>query len=280
MKKKVGLSWSLASRLCSLRNLIFTDLKLTPWRKLLGSTANNHRTGVVINRPKALKAKERGDETGKKSIFGQIYRQLNFIKPAYLRTNPDNRPWSVTYEGEGGTDAGGLFRDSLSAISNDLQSQHLRLFVQCPNSKTGVGDNQEKWLPNPACTSSLQLSMFEFIGKLMGVAIRGRHYLNLDLPSIVWKPLVGNDIDMSDLQAIDSFSHNILEKVSNIESHGVTKDTFEDIITETFTITSADGRQILLKPGGDKINVTWDNRYILHIFYFFIFFFFLCVCVF
>jgi len=34
----------------------------------------------------------------------------------------------------------------------------------------------------------------------MGVAIRGKHMLNLDLPSIVWKQLVGADITIKDLE--------------------------------------------------------------------------------
>jgi len=42
--------------------------------------------------------------------------------------------------------------------------------------------------------------MYAFVGKLMGVAIRGKHMLNLDLPSIVWKQLVGADITIKDLE--------------------------------------------------------------------------------
>jgi hypothetical protein len=37
--------------------------------------------------------------------------------------------------------------------------------------------------------------MYAFVGKLMGIAIRGGHMLNLDLPSVVWKPLVGQAIE-------------------------------------------------------------------------------------
>ena len=37
----------------------------------------------------------------------------------------------------------------------------------------------------------------------MGVAIRTRTNLELDLPSLVWKPLVGQSFDSSDLAAID-----------------------------------------------------------------------------
>lgn len=33
-----------------------------------------------------------------------------------------------------------------------------------------------------------------------GTAIRGRHMLNLDLPSMVWKPLVGQPVTRADLE--------------------------------------------------------------------------------
>lgn len=48
--------------------------------------------------------------------------------------------------------------------------------------------------------------MYEFVGKLMGVAIRTNNTLELDLPSIVWKPLVGQDLEIGDLTAIDQIA--------------------------------------------------------------------------
>ena len=129
-----------------------------------------------------------GDPSGSRSFFGQAFRQLHFISPTNLRTNSDY-PWKVTYTGEEGTDAGGLFRDCITNMCLDLQSSYLPLFVPCPNS-SGVGENQERWVPNPESVSSLDLSMFAFVGKMMGIAIRGQHTLNLDLPSVVWKQLV------------------------------------------------------------------------------------------
>jgi hypothetical protein len=40
-------------------------------------------------------------------------------------------------------------------------------------------------------TEQLHLSMYAFVGKLLGMSIRGKHALNLDWPSAVWKLLVG-----------------------------------------------------------------------------------------
>eukprot|EP00455_Lapot_gusevi_P055091 TRINITY_DN8933_c0_g1_i1.p1 TRINITY_DN8933_c0_g1~~TRINITY_DN8933_c0_g1_i1.p1 ORF type:complete len:1260 (+),score=500.66 TRINITY_DN8933_c0_g1_i1:503-3781(+) len=253
-------SWSLARRLSSLSHLIFFDIKTRPWNAILQATASGQRCQVLINRPRAAKAKEKGDPEGKKSVFGQVYRQLHFQRPASLRTN--GRAWSCTYEGEGGTDAGGLFRDSLSNICSDLQSPHVPLFIPCPNSR-GFGDNQEKWLPNPSCTSQLHLSMYAFVGKLMGIAIRGRHVLNLDLPSMVWKPLVAQPVTRSDLQAVDALALNALDKIAEIEKECEDEKEAEQTFLElnyTFTTVSTDGREIQLKPDGHNIPVTWQNR--------------------
>ncbi len=188
-------------------------------------------------------------------MFGQLYRQLHFVPPSHLRKT--GQVWSVVFSGEGGQDAGGLFRDSISHACSDLQSPYVPLFIPCPNSR-GFGDNQEKWVPNPAASSSLQLSMYSFVGKLMGVAIRGKHVLNLDLPSIVWKQLVGSEITRSDLEAIDAFSYKIFDQVQNAEKQeGINSENFAEFIELTFTTTSTDGREIELIEGGKNIQVKY-----------------------
>ena len=51
----------------------------------------------------------------------------------------------------------------------DLHSSWVPLFIPCPNAK-GFGENQDKWIPNPLSLTSLHLSMYAFVGKLMGIA--------------------------------------------------------------------------------------------------------------
>lgn len=94
------------------------------WNKILNSTMSRaHKPSITINRPRALRAKEKGllqneicdlmnysinhytgDPEGSRSVFGQAYRQLHFLKPEVLRVA--GQTFSVTYEGEGGRDAG------------------------------------------------------------------------------------------------------------------------------------------------------------------------------
>jgi len=256
---QASMPWSFANRLCSLRSMIFFDLKLQPWLDILRETATGDRCTISINRPKAMKAKEKMDTQGLKSVFGQMFTQLHFRHPTALRST--RRPWIVTFEGEGSQDAGGPFRESIAHLCADLQSSHLDLLIPCANSKGGFGDNQEKWVPNPSRTSSLDLSMYAFIGKMMGVALRGKHYLDLDLPSVVWRPLVGEQITKRDIQEVDAVSMQYLDKLANIEQEGVTDETFQDFFDEAFTVQSADGRTVPLKPDKPNLKVTWANRH-------------------
>lgn len=47
---------------------------------------------------------------------------------------------------------------------------------------------------------------YEFLGKLMGLALRTANHLNLDLPSMVWKQILGVPVTFEDLDAIDRFA--------------------------------------------------------------------------
>jgi hypothetical protein len=59
---------------------------------------------------------------------------------------------------------------------------------------------RDKYVLNPLATGPKHIAMLEFLGRLMAVAIRSRNPLALDLPSLVWKPLVRErDIRMRDL---------------------------------------------------------------------------------
>jgi len=253
--------WSLAHRLSSLSHLIFLEIKNVAWMHILHQTSTGRGHYVNLNQPRAMKAQERGDRSGRKSVFFQLYLQLHFIKPSVLRT--ESRPWVVSYQGFGGQDAGGLFRDSVSTICSELHSQWVPLFIPVPNSRDGgVGENQEKWLPCPSCRSQLHISNYAFVGKLMGIAIRGSHMLNLDLPSLVWKPLVGDTVTMSDVKAIDVISCGQIESLSKAGMSGsdITKDNYHDFVPKYFVMVGYDGKEVELKEDGASIPTTWENR--------------------
>lgn len=199
---------------------------------------------VVINRPKSIfvnkKANNFTDSFGIDTVFGQLYIILEKIPPYKLRCK--KRPWYVIYEGEGGIDAGGIYRDLLSHVCFELQSEKLPLFVICPNSN-GYGEDKFYFVPNPSlgknmyinlqslindkgdnlsrnfacCKESIYDSLYTFVGRLMGISIRTQIPLNLDIPTIIWKLILGEDILLKDLKQIDWYSVKFYEKLKHIE---------------------------------------------------------------
>lgn len=102
--------WSLAHRLSNISWLILMEVKSKAWKSILTSTATGSYVNITINRPRALKARERGnDPDGLKSVFGQTFQQLHFLRPAQLRVRAGERPFRVKFAGEGGIDAGGEY---------------------------------------------------------------------------------------------------------------------------------------------------------------------------
>ncbi len=99
--------------------------------------------------------------------------------------------------------------------------------------KNDVGLNREKWTVNPGATSELHLAMFEFVGVLLGasqtiawvvvlkraravsagIALRTKIPLALNLPSLFWKQLVGEQVGVADLEAIDKLCVQALTEV-------------------------------------------------------------------
>ncbi len=105
----------------------------------------------------------------------------------------------VKFVGEGGHDVGGLFNESLVrtpapfasrlvaidgsrrvyvcaadagaqvGVCNEVQSEGpLKLFIRCPNHRHELGENREKWLPNPEARSPTQLALLELVGRIIG----------------------------------------------------------------------------------------------------------------
>ena len=149
---------------------------------------------------------------------------------------------------------GGPYREVLSTVVTDLQSNHTPLFILCPNGKNSVGLNREKWIPNPSCTKSIHLQLYEFIGVLMGMCLRTKQALSFDFPSLIWKQLLNEKIDITDLENIDKLCVQALDELQKVNP-----DQFEYIVYEKFNTILSNGEQIELKQNGNNVDVTIDN---------------------
>ncbi|CAF3327250.1 unnamed protein product [Rotaria socialis] len=169
-------------------------------------------------------------------------------------------------------DQGGPYRDSISCISSDICSARLPLFVLCPNGRTNSGLNQDRWIPNVyppnKPISNRTKKQYQFIGQLMGMAIRKKHYLDLKFPSLLWKQLVRDQVTIEDIEAIDAQSFTLINEIEKCiqQSNQVSatecdiNDLLSSILDEIrFEVVSSAGQTFELIPGGKDIPITGNN---------------------
>jgi E3 ubiquitin-protein ligase HERC2 len=182
---------------------------------------------------------------------------INWTPSTYWRTT---NLYVVTFLGENSIDAGGPYRETLSQYCAELQSSQLPLLLPSPNGQHNVGSHLDAWVLHPS-SHKQHSGMLVFLGKLLGVAIRTKYCLSLNLSQVVWKLLVQDPITLEDLEAIDTLVVSSMKSLRTIEQSGVTEEMFADIMHETMTTLSTDNRMVELVEGGDAIPVAFAMRH-------------------
>ncbi|CAF0859852.1 unnamed protein product [Rotaria sordida] len=210
------------------------------------------------------------DDKDEATMFHQAYDQLHQNAQVLFRRQ-EEQLWLAQYIGMHSTDQGGPYRDSITRICSDICSKRLSLFILCPNGRTQSGLNRDCWIPNvfpPNKSIPTKVkNHYRFIGQLMGMAIRRKHYLDLKFPILLWKQLVEEQITMEDIEAIDMQSFTIINEMEKIIKRNQSIDTdsdinylFSSIMSELrFDIVSSAGQTYELIPGGAEIPITSDN---------------------
>lgn len=90
----------------------------------------------------------------------------------------------------------------------------------------------------------------------MGTCVRTGTHLTLDLPQIMWKQLVNQEITLDDLEEIDRPVFDMIKFIDSCE-----KSVFSESFFETYTTTLSDLSTIELKKNGSKITVTYEDRH-------------------
>lgn len=122
-------------------------------------------------------------------------------------------------------DYGGPFRDSLVNISRELETGVLPLLIKSPNNRSEVGVNRECYLLNPEATSPSHLEMFHFLGCIIGFGVMSKSPVPLNLAPTVWKQILGESLNHSDLDGIDLLSANALKDLLS-HSKSMTEEDF------------------------------------------------------
>eukprot|EP01039_Chlorochromonas_danica_P006368 gene6368-7021_t len=226
---------------------------------------------VSLDNFKALASRDREekDPSTSQNTFVQCFRQLHSKDPAFFRNS--DRVFTITFVGEAGIDAGGVFREGMSRILEDLFSEHFNLFLLSPNGRQAVHSEMDKFVPNPKHTGPLALEMFVFVGKLMGMSLRSNLCLPFDFPPIVWKKLVGEEVDsMRDLMEVDMITAKQIENIEHCDNLPDHEAVLDDVSFQAkfssengplkFVYVGSDQMERELVPGGSRQEVTFENR--------------------
>jgi hypothetical protein len=196
------------------------------------------------------------------------------------------------FKNETSGDFGGHYRELFAHVCDEVQSPALGMLIPCPNARDAVGVGRDRrvvsfafLLGSDAAASAAsplalsddaatvcsgkgvrvtadphRLNLFYVLGQLVGVAVRTHVPLRLMLPSLVWKPLVLQPLQRSDLANVDFACVEAMDKLQRIEDLGVTAETFDTLFDEVFCAHAADGSRRELRPFGSQTRLTFSNR--------------------
>lgn len=91
-------------------------------------------------------------------------------------------------------DAGGPYREGLTNMCTEIESEALPLLVKTANNRNNHGENRDCFIPNPSSNNPTHMDLFKFFGHLLGFAIRTMSALPLHFPPIFWKKILGDPL--------------------------------------------------------------------------------------
>jgi hypothetical protein len=203
------------------------------------------------------------NENYENTMFYHAYVQL-YDKAQDSFRKKDKQLWRAQYIDMHSTDLGGPYRDSITQICSDICSTRLTLFILCPNGRTNSASNQDCWIPNvyppnESIPEKFQ-KQYRFVGQLMGLAIRKKHYLNIKFAPLLWKELLYDPITIHDIQAIDSQSFALIHEIEQANLIDTGNYLFNRILSELhFEVIGSAQRNFELIPGGRHISITAQN---------------------
>ncbi|KAK1947179.1 E3 ubiquitin-protein ligase SMURF1 [Phytophthora citrophthora] len=156
---------------------------------------------------------------------------------------------NIGFIGEPALDAGGVLREWFGLVCKELFSAERGLFVTTHAEASSYWINSEsaKCVPDGD-----HLQYFTFAGRLLGKAMLDGLVLEVSMSLPLLKHLLGVPITFSDLEFLDEELYKHLCWVRDNDH--------VDALCVTFSIQTPSGATVELKPGGENIDVTDENK--------------------
>ncbi|TAQ90164.1 hypothetical protein B7494_g1478 [Chlorociboria aeruginascens] len=155
----------------------------------------------------------------------------------------------IKFDGEDGLDYGGLSREFFFLLSHEMFNPFYCLFEYSAHDNYTLQINPHSGI-NPE-----HLNYFKFIGRVVGLAIFHRRFLDAFFIGALYKMMLNKAVSLQDMEGVDADFHRSLQWMLDNPIEGVLEQTFstED---ERFGVTNVED----LKPGGRDIDVTDANK--------------------
>ena len=246
-------------------NILLSELINDIYEKRQLHNIYNEREIIKVDRFKANnfydKYNENIDKTPdielKETIFGQIFSHYKKKEGKNFILKRSDRLFSIDLVGEKAIDEGGPYHEIISCMCNELQSEYLDLFIKTPNNKNNLGQLRDKYIINPNSNQNIHKEAYEFIGKLMALAISSGEVLNLNLHPLIWKKILENEIYFEEYETIDYIFYNL---INTIEEGLKKKD--QKLINSfdlNFVIKNSNESNIELIENGNSTKVNLEN---------------------
>jgi hypothetical protein len=144
-------------------------------------------------------------------------------------------------------------------MSVELHSCALPLFVKSANNADKIGDHRDKWVINSNATQKHHERMYEFLGTLIGLALRSGILFYINLAPYFWKTLTSDAIDRRDLQDIDIKLLQNIASYKQYKDEGKPEAEFLESNDLRMTCKLSGGKVIDLVENGSQVKVTYAN---------------------
>ena len=190
-------------------------------------------------------------------LSGQCHvkvRRTHIFEDSYaeiMRQSPNDlkKRLMIKFDGEDGLDYGGLSREFFFLLSHEMFNPFYCLFEYSAHDNYTLQINPHSGI-NPE-----HLGYFKFIGRVVGLAIFHRRFLDAFFIGAFYKMILKKKVNLLDMEGVDAEFHRTLSWAMD---NDVT-----DVIYSTFSVEDerfGEKVTVELKPGGKDIEVTNENK--------------------
>jgi len=177
-------------------------------------------------------------------IFEDSYAEIMRQSPSDLK-----KRLMIKFDGEDGLDYGGLSREFFFLLSHEMFNPFYCLFEYSAHDNYTLQINPHSGI-NPE-----HLGYFKFIGRVVGLAIFHRRFLDAFFIGAFYKMILRKKVTLQDMEGVDAEFHRTLSWAM--------ENDITDVIYSTFSVEDERfGEKVTvdLKPGGQDIEVTNENK--------------------